>query len=59
MRGAGEGLRRVYQDEIDAEALPIHRAQIADLRGDVAAQHVYGDVVADLHAETVGDFLLQ
>src|SRR4051812_40869033 len=57
--GAAEGVGREYQYEIDAEALPVHRAQIADGGGDVAAEHVDDHLVADLQPEPVGDFLLE
>ena len=59
MRRAAKRVGREHHDEIDAEALPVERAQIGDRRGDVAAEHVDGDVVAELEAEAVGDLLLE
>ena len=58
MRRALEGVGREHQHEIDAEALPVDGAQIADGGRDVAAEHVDDDLVADLELQPVGDLLL-
>src|SRR5205814_9076771 len=58
MRRALEGVRREHQHEVDAEALPVDGAQIADGGRDVPAEYVHDDLVADLDAEPVGDLLL-
>ena len=55
MRRAGEGVGREHHDEVDAERAPFDLAQVGDRRGDVAAEHVDGDLVADLEAEPLGD----
>ena len=34
-------------------------AQIGDIGGDVAAEHVHGHRIADFQIETFGDFLLE
>ena len=48
---AAERAGREYQDEIDAEALPVDRAQIGDCRRDVAAEHVNNDGIAKFQME--------
>ncbi len=59
MRRALEGVGGEHQHEIDAEALPVHRAHVADCGRDVAAEHIDDDLVADLEVEPVGDLLLE
>src|SRR5262249_26150405 len=59
VRRASEGGGREYHDEIDAEALPLDRAQIGDRRGEVAAEDVNGDRIAELEAEPIRDALLE
>src|SRR5207244_937613 len=59
VRRASEGGGREYHDEVDAEVLPIDRAQIGDRRGEVAAEDVDGDSVAELEAEPIRDAFLE
>ena len=59
VRRAAEGVGREHHDEIDAEVLPIDAAQVGDAGGDVAAEHVDGDGVAELQAQPVGDAALE
>ena len=59
VRRAVERARRKHQDEIDAEVFPIDRAQIGDAGGDVAAEHVDGDGLADFQIEIVRRLALQ
>src|ERR1700761_3157217 len=58
MRCTPKRVRREYQYEIDAEALPVDRAHVADPRGDVTAKHIDDDFVAEFELEPVGDLLL-
>ena len=51
MRRSGERVRREHHDEIDGERFPIDFAEAGDLRFDIAAEHVDGDLVADLQAK--------
>ena len=50
MRRAANGIGREHHHEIDAEAFPVDAAQIGDLRGDVAAENIDRDRIADLEA---------
>ena len=56
---APERGRREDHDEIDAEALPIDRAQVGDRSGDVAAENVHRDLIAELEAEPVRNAVLE
>ena len=59
VRRAAKGVGREHQHEIDAEALPVHRAHVADDDGNITAEHVDDHLVADLEAEAVGELLLE
>ena len=58
-RRSAEGCGRKHHHEIDAEALPVDRAQVGDAGGEVAAEHVDGDRIAELEAEALGNLLLE
>src|SRR5437879_5133526 len=57
VRRALEGVGRKHQHEINAEALPVDVAQIADPGRNVAAEHVDHDLVAYFELQAVGDLL--
>ena len=56
MRRAFERRRREHHEEVDAERAPVDAPEIGDLGGDVAAQHIDGDRVADLEAQAFRHF---
>ena len=58
VRRIPEGGGREYHDEIDAETLPIDGAQVGDRRGEIAAEDVDCDVVANFEAKSFGDAVL-
>ena len=54
----GCGLQRVGRedhDEVDAHAPPVHLPEARHLGGDLAAQHIDGDLVAELESKSLGD----
>ena len=59
VRRAREGVGREHHHEVDAERAPFDHAQRRDGGGDVAAEHVDGDLVAEPQAEPVGDPLVE
>src|SRR5262249_34806482 len=49
---------RENHDEVDAETLPVDRAQVGDRCGEIATENIDCDVVADFEAKSVGDAVL-
>ncbi len=54
-----ERSRRKHHGKVDAEPLPVDRAQIGDRGGDFAAEQVYGQRVSDLQAHAAGQTLVK
>src|SRR5262249_15719765 len=54
-----QGVGREHHDEVEGEALPSHVAQVGDAGGNVAAEHVHRNGIADLEMKPLGGFGLE
>ena len=59
VRGTRKRVGRVYQHEIERQALPLHLAQVGDAGREVASQNVDGDEIADRETQVAGEIALE